>query len=96
VKKIEHVKAFRRNDGAWGGYLLVGIEPPYTRGLTFVQFSRHMKKLLRERYPSAKDSIRLQRAKKNSRRFNFYVRFEDEADEAEFIMTITSLEGIVL
>ena len=95
MKTIKSVTAVKLDEGKWRGKIIIISSPPYV-GLTLVQFSRHMKKLLRNRYPLAKKSIKLQRAKSSWSRFYFRIDFTDDAEEAEFIMTINTLEGLVL
>jgi len=97
LKKIIEVSATKMTVGnrCWRGKIIIQSIFPYT-GLSLVEFSRYMKKMLREKYPLAKNSITFQRSKVRPNRFNFYITFTDDAEEAEFIMTIKTLEGLEL
>lgn len=98
MKHIDTVEARKLigSEHSWKGKITISIKNGNVSGLSYAEFGRHIKKMLREKYPVSKKSIRVQHSTRSWNRWLFQVEFVDDSEEAEFIFTIKNLEGTLI
>jgi len=88
---IREVSSYRSGDSqTWSGCIRTGGK--YRASSE----SAHIKKYFKERYPLSKKNLSVIRWKPYSHFYDFSITFQDEAEEAEFIMTFKNLEETTL
>ena len=79
------------NDRKWEGYFVVSYMRP--RRTYTPSVGKYIKNYLKEHYPNSSKKLSVRRFRQQSSIYDFEIYFQDEAEEAEFIMTIKNLEG---
>jgi len=81
------------NDRKWEGYVVVRLAA-ITHSRTYTpSVGKYIKNYLKEHYPNSSKKLSVRRFRQQSSIYDFEIYFQDEAEEAEFIMTIKNLEG---
>ena len=92
--KIKSIIA-EKYDNYWTGYIILERDHNLNYNNDCSR-SRPIKKYLRERFPISRKDIRVTHWRKWSEYYLFEIKFCDEAEEAEFILTCKSLESLEL